>query len=121
MKSKSPRFVNFILHILGFSLCILPPAVCVISYFPIWQNDGGRVIAGGVALLLTLCAFPIFKMFGRLLRSYASYLIWLILFLLFFSLSRIAEEMTVISFVGLCGNLMGAVCFKIGERAALEK
>jgi hypothetical protein len=32
---------------------------------------------------------------------------------LFLSLSAIAKEMTVISFFGFVGNLLGAVCFRV--------
>jgi Co/Zn/Cd efflux system component len=43
--------------------------------------------------------------------------LWFISFLLFFSLSKIAEEMTVISFIGFTSNLIGAFFFKLGDRA----
>ena len=118
MKSK-PRsniFVSCALHIAGFALCILPPAVCTLSYFPLWKASGFEsCIAGGTALLLVLCAIPLWKLFKKGLESYSSYLIWLILFLLFLALSRIATQMTVISFVGFIGNLLGAICFRIGK------
>jgi Co/Zn/Cd efflux system component len=45
-------------------------------------------------------------------HSPAAYVMWLIAFLLFFSLEKIAHEMTVISFVGFLSNLCGAVLFK---------
>ena len=115
-QSRTSIFVNFGLHILGFLLCILPPTLCTISYFPVWKDVGYEsCIAGGSALLLALCAIPLFKLFKKALSSYSSYLIWLILFLLFFALSKIADQMTVISLVGFIGNLLGAVCFKLAK------
>jgi nicotinamide riboside transporter PnuC len=51
-----------------------------------------------------------------MLTSYSSYFLWLILFLLFFALSKIADQMTVISLVGFIGNLLGAICFFIAKR-----
>ena len=113
---KSNIFISFILHIAGFALCILPPAICTLSYFPLWKASGFEsCIAGGTALLLVLCAIPLWKMIKKALTSYSSYLIWLMLFLLFFALSRIATQMTVISLVGFIGNLLGAICFRIAK------
>lgn len=115
--SKSSIFVSFGLHILGFLLCILPPAVCTLTYFPLWREVGYEsCIAGGAALLLVICAIPLFKLIRRGLASFSSYMVWLILFLLFFALSKIADQMTVISFVGFVGNLLGAVCFWLARR-----
>lgn len=101
---------------LGFLLCIVPPTLCTLSYFPLWQATGYEsCIAGGTALLLAICAIPLFKMLKRGFATYSSYVIWLILFLLFFALSKIATQMTVISLVGFIGNLLGAVCFYLAR------
>ena len=116
-RSKTNVFVSFGLHILGFLLCILPPAICTLNYFPIWREVGYECcIAGGVALLLALCAIPLYKLIAERLKSFSSYLMWLVLFLLFFGMSRIADQMTVICFVGFVSNLMGAVCFHIAKK-----
>lgn len=118
MKSqKTSVFVNLGLHILGFLLCIVPPAVCTLNYFPLWREVGYEsCIAGGTALILALCIIPIYKLIRKGLDSFSSYMVWLLLFLLFFGMSRIAEQMTVISFVGFIGNLLGAVCFHFTRR-----
>ena len=118
MKSqKTSIFVNLGLHILGFLLCIVPPAVCTLNYFPLWREVGYEsCIAGGTALILALCIIPIYKLIRKGLDNFSSYMVWLLLFLLFFGMSRIAEQMTVISFVGFIGNLLGAVCFHFARR-----
>ena len=116
--SKSYSFVNLTLLIVGFILCIAPPAVCALSYFPIWKTSGyASCIAGGTAVLLTLCFIPIYKLISHAIKSYSSYVMWLIFFLAFFALSKIAEQMTVISLVGFIGNLLGEVCFRIARRS----
>ena len=88
-----------------------------LNYFPIWREVGYEsCIAGGVALLLALCAIPLYKLIAERLKSFSSYLMWLVLFLLFFGMSRIADQMTVICFVGFVSNLMGAICFYIAKK-----
>lgn len=115
---KTNIFVSLGLHIIGFLLCVVPPAVCTLMYFPLWRDLGYEsCIAGGTALLLALCIIPLYKMIRRGLMTFSSYLMWLVLFLLFFALSRIAEQMTVISLVGFIGNLLGAICFYFAKRA----
>ena len=110
-------FANFALHFVGFCLCIIPPLVCALSYFPLWKNAGYETcIAGGGAILLILCFMPMIKFLSKIIKSYSAYLIWLICFLLFLALSKIADQMTVISFVGFVGNALGALCFKLAER-----
>lgn len=120
-KNKS-KFVNIVLHIIGFSLCVLPPAICTLLYFPLWRKAGGEVALSGLCLfLVVISALPLYRGIKRLLRSPASYTVWLCLFVLFFSLSKIADEVTVISFVGFIGNLLGAVCFGIARRRTREE
>ena len=114
---KTNLFAYFCLHIIGFLLCIVPPAICTLSYFPTWKEVGYQnCIAGGVALLLVLSVIPLYKLLRRFLMSFSSYLMWLVLFLIFFGLSKIADQMTVISLVGFIGNLLGAICFFVAKR-----
>ena len=110
-------FAIYSLHILGFLFCIIPPAVCTVLYFPLWREaGGGRSVCGLCAFFLVLSALPLYKALGRYLRSAASYTVWIVVFLFCFLFSRIAEEATVISFVGAVGNVIGAMCFKIAGR-----
>ena len=118
MKTSSKRsvLVNFILHITGFLLCVAPPFICTLTYFPLWKTAGyASCIAGGTALILVVCFIPIYRFICRTIKSYSSYIMWLCLFLLFFALSRIAEQMTVISLVGFVGNLLGEICFRLAR------
>ena len=107
---------RLVLNCLGLALCIIPPALAIFLYFPVWVAKGGEYILSGVAVLLMIVAFvPLFKLVKRLLRSPSGYAIWLAIFLLFFFVSRIAEEMIVISFVGFISNIAGAVLFRIAR------
>lgn len=118
MQNK-PNFVNYILHILGFSLCVIPPAICTLTYFPLWVDRGGSsCLAGGCVLLLTLSLLPLYKRIRAALVHGPSYLMWLVIFVLFHALSRIADEVAVISLVGFIGNLLGAGVLWIARRRA---
>ncbi len=119
-KGEKSKFVNIILHILGFCLCIVPPVICTGLYFPLWR-ESAQALSGGVLLLLLIAAFPLYKYVKKLLESPASYTLWLILFIIFFALSKIATEMTVISFVGFVGNALGAVCFYFAKRGKRDE
>ena len=106
-----------VLKFSGMLLCILPVTASVLCYFPIWIAEGGeKIISGITVLLFALAMIPMYRGIKRLLSSPASYTLWFIAFILFFLLSHIADEMTVISFVGFIGNGMGAILFKLSER-----
>lgn len=108
---------NAVLNLLGLAFCTLPVAAATLLYFPLWQARGeGATVAGGALLLLLLAALPIWRAVKACLRSYAVPTVWFISFALFFALSEIAEEMTVISFVGFVGNLIGALLFRAARR-----
>ena len=119
-KKKTVR--RIILRAIGFTLCVLPVTACIFLYFPVWQARGGEVLLSGIALLLLMLAvLPLYKAIKEALRSPAAYTVWLITFILFLLLSRIADEMVVISFTGFAGNALGAVCFKLAEGRPNER
>lgn len=98
----------------GIAASTLPVAACTLSYFPLWKERGDGALLSGFAVLLLLLSFmPLYKSLRRLLHSPAVYTMWFIAFLLFFTVSKIANEMTVICFVGFISNLIGALFFKL--------
>jgi len=115
-KQNKPFIARFCLHITGLLLCILPPLICTLSFFPLWKYSYGKTLAGGTLLLILLSALPLFKLIKKRLSSPAGYTVWLILFVVFLLVSKIADEMIVISFYGLTGNILGAICFAISEK-----
>ena len=74
------------------------------------------MLSGIVILLLLLSALPLAKLIAHMLRSPSVIFIWGAIYLLFLALSAIADQVTVIAFYGLLGNIAGAVCFKISRR-----
>lgn len=105
------------LRVLGMLLCVAPVTLAIISYFPIWLGEGGgKVLSGFTVILCVVAHVPVIKGIKRLFDSPAGYTVWLFIFIAFLTLSNIAEEMTVISFVGFIGNLVGAVMFNLAEK-----
>ena len=115
MRKGNPT-LSFFLGALGLVFSILPPALAICFYFPVWVAKGGEYILSGLAVLLMIVAFvPLFKLIRQVFKSPSGYAIWLAIFLVFFFVSRIASEMIVISFVGLVGNIIGAFLFKLAK------
>ena len=96
---------------------MIPPIACTISYFPLWSEAGAEyLISGGAALLIILSMIPLYKYIRKILESCASYILWLLIFLFCFLMSKVIGEITVISFVGFVGNIVGAALMKVSER-----
>ena len=110
------------LQILALAFSVIPPALTVLFYFPLWESiSAEKLISGGTLLLLIFAAVPLFKFFATRTRTPAAHTLWLIIFLLFYMLSSIAKEMIVISFMGFCGNAIGAVLFYLARRGRREE
>lgn len=113
---------RLLFNALGLAISVIPVTVSVFSYFPLWIERGDTSILSGISLILIgLAAVPLYKYFKQILRSPSAPVMWLIAFILFLSLSRIADEMTVISFVGLISNLIGSLIFKLARRYGKEE
>lgn len=103
---------------IGIIISTLPPFFAVISYFPIWRSEGAEAILSGLSLLLVTVSFvPLMRAIKRILSSPSAPIIWLVIFIVFFALSKIADDVTVIAFVGFVSNLIGAVFFMLARKA----
>lgn len=106
---------------MALATATVPTAVAVLLYFPLWRSVGAEAVVSGFAvLLLALAGVPLFRYFKRRAKSPSAQTMWLIIFLFFLALSRIAEQMTVISFVGFLGNAFASVLFKLAERGEVK-
>ena len=119
MKNNTKRIL---LRALGLALCVVPVATSVLLYFPLWCSKGGGAVLSGFCVLLLILSFtPLIKHARDIFKSPSGYMLWLVLFVIFLLLSKIADEMTVISFVGFIGNSMGALAFKLSEKYELKE
>ncbi len=110
-----------LMRLIGILLSVIPPAAATLLYFPLWRDEGAlSVVSGFTVLLLTLAAVPLFRYIRERFKTPSAHVMWLILFLIFFALSKIADEMTVISFVGFVSNFAASFFFRRG-RDEVEK
>ena len=117
MPTEISQAKRLLFNALGIAVSVIPVSVAIFSYFPLWISRNDASLLSGISLLLICLAIvPLFKCLKQFWHSPSAPLMWFLAFILFFLLSRIASEMTVISFVGFVSNLIGTVCFRISKR-----
>ena len=122
MQAETNPTKHLLFNALGIAVSVLPVTVSIFSYFPIWIKRGNASVLSGISLLLICLAIvPIFKYLKEIIRSPSAPVMWLFSFIIFLLLSRIADEMTVISFIGFITNLVGAFFFKLARRYGREE
>lgn len=108
---------RIIFRILGLVISTVPTVLSVLFYFPLWaEKDVGTLISGFSLLLILIALIPLWRVIKKILKTPSAYVIWLLIFIAFLLLSKICEEMIVISFTGFISNVIGAVFFKISKR-----
>ena len=106
-----------LLFLLGLGFSIIPPATVTLLYFPIWREAGAVYLLSGLTLLLLLLSvIPLLRFIKEWLKSPSAIFIWAVIYILFFALSKIADQVTVIAFYGLLGNIIGAIFFRLAKR-----
>ena len=108
---------RLLLKFLAVCLSCVPPAVVTLSYFPLWREGGAAALVSGFTLVLLLFSFtPLFKLFKSFFKAPTARGLWLALFIIFFALSKIADEMVVISLAGYLGNLLASFIWRAAGR-----
>lgn len=111
------RAKGLIVRAVAILFCTIPVTLTILLYFPLWKEEGSaQTLSGFTLILLLVAALPFFKYIKKLLRSPSVHLLWFIVFIAFLLLSKIAEQMTVISFVGFISNFIGAMLFKLSHK-----
>ena len=115
------NITGILLKFTAVAFSTVPPVIASLSFFPLWRTNGISAVASGFTLLLLLFSLsPLLKLFTRLLKSPTSRTLWLVLFVTFFLLSKIADEMVIISLVGYIGNLIASLLWQISGRMKNE-
>ncbi len=112
---------RILLRLLGYVLCVLPPALATLERFPLFAREGGRPLLSGIALLLLLLtAVPLRrglkKALARFLSSPSAHGIWAAVFIFTALFARIAADIADIALIGTLSSLLGALFFYLAER-----
>ena len=103
--------------ILGIFFSTVPPLSAVISYFTLWSRSGSvEAFCGFSLFLIFISVLPFYRRLREILKSPSVTTLWFCFFIIFFLLSKIADEVTVISFIGFISNLIGSLFFKLARR-----
>ena len=106
---------RLVLRITGLILCVLPPAIAALEYFPLWLGEGDKALSALALLLLLVAAIPLWRFVKSLLASPSIWAVWLVLFLFFTLFATLIEGLTVISLMGFLGGVPGAICLRLAK------
>ena len=108
---------KLIIRIFALLLCVVPPAVAVLLNFPVWiERSHAATISGTALVLLVLCCIPFYKSILAYIKSAATPVFWLLMFAFCYLFGAIVDELTIVAFVGMISNLLGALLFKLEKR-----
>lgn len=102
--------------LLGYLFSVLPPLVATLICFPSLyeRGDGARAVSLAGLTLLFLSLLPFWRRLKRLLHSPSAPMLWGIVFTLFYLARLVADEVVLISAIGLVGSVVGAILFRLG-------
>lgn len=103
-----------VLHVLGLSVCVVPPVITTLEYFPLWFKQTETAVSAFSAILILLCCLPFIKQIKAYFKGTpASWVIWLVLYIIVTVFSKLAEGVETVAFIGLLSNLLGGAIFRI--------
>lgn len=104
----------FALHILGLAVCVTPPIIATLEFFPLWFKQTETAISAFSAILILLCCLPFIKQIKAYFKGTpASWVIWLVIYVIVTVFSKLAEGIEAVSFIGVLSNLLGGCIFRI--------
>jgi chromate transport protein ChrA len=99
---------------LGALLCIAPPAVVTLCYFPLWVEKSSSATVSGLSLILILISIiPLFRIIKEHIASPSITLIWIIVGVFCIAFKAIIDQILVISFVGALSSIAGTIVFRV--------
>ena len=107
------------LTILGAVLCIAPPAVVTLTYFPLWVATSSSATVSGLSLVLILLSIiPLIRILKKLVETPSAPIIWAIVCIFCFAFKTIIEQVLVVSFIGTISSLAGMAIFWARDKGA---
>lgn len=107
---------------LGAMLCIVPPAVVTLMYFPLWVQTSSSATVSGLSLILILVSIiPLYRILKKFLETPSAPIIWAIPCVFCFVFRSIIDQVLVISFVGTLSSLAGMFVFWARDKRAKKE
>lgn len=100
----------------GLALCVLPPALTALSYFPLWLGERESTFSVLSVCVLFLCALPFHRILREKLKSPSAWQMWLILLILLSLVRNIIDGLRAVACVAVPTSLLGAVFFALAKR-----
>ena len=117
----SKRSKALVVHWLGMLICIVPPVLAVLEYFPLWFSETESTMSVFSMTLLLLCCLPFWKQIKDYFKGTpAAWVIWLIITVVFKALAEISVDIGNISLIALISNLIGGLIFRLEKRIRKE-
>ena len=109
------------LTVFGYALCIFPPALAVLEYFPLWVESGEKRVSAVALILLAVCFTPALRAFRRYVKAPSALLFWLLLFLFISAFRAVMDELLAISLIALFTAIPGTACLYFAKRIPDKK
>ena len=107
----------FMLHVLGLLLCVVPPIITTLEYFPLWFSHTETAISALSAMLIALCCLPFIKQIKAYFKGTpASWAVWLVIYVLVAVFNKLADGIETVAFMGVLSNLAGGFIFRLEKR-----
>lgn len=95
------------------------PLIATLSQFPAWvERSAGSTMSGLFVVFALLSAIPLFKQFGKMIKTPSVPVVWLLGLGALLALRTIVDEMILICGVGALSNAVGTVLYKYGDSVA---
>ena len=108
--------MNRFLRILGMALCILPPTVATLEFFPLWLTREDCRLSALSVMLLLIAAIPLFRVVRARLRSPSAWMVWLTIWVLLALLEPIVASIKTIALISFPTGILGAICLRLSEK-----
>ena len=93
------------------------PLVVTLKQFPLWVEQSAEATMSGLCLVLIgLSILPFLKQLKEYFKSPSAWVVWTIIFAILTLLKNIINQILIVSFAGLCSNIVGAFIYSRGKR-----
>lgn len=101
---------------LGYLFCIVPVAVAVLSYFPLWLGDRAQTLSVLGILLLFAAFLPLRRTVKEKWRTPSAWGVWFFLWIALSLFRAIIDQLITVALIGFPTGLIGAFFFRLADK-----